>query len=167
MIVLGIDPGTATTGYGLVKPRKAGGFYCVKYGCITTKSSLPTPKRLQQLFNETSGLILKYKPKALAVENVYFFKNLKTAMPVSQAKGVIMLAAVKKKVPVFEYTPLQIKSAIVGYGNADKQQVQRMIRVLLNLKELPKPDDAADALAAAICYLRDSEGCGKHPPLGS
>lgn len=155
MVILGIDPGTATTGFGLLKLRKKGGdFYCLDYGCISTKPSLPTPERLNQLYRETSKLILRHKPKVLVVENVYFFKNLKTAMPVSQAKGVIMLAAAKKKIPVFEYTPLQIKSAITGYGNADKQQVQRMLRVLLALKEVPKPDDAADALAAAICHIR-------------
>jgi len=155
MIILGIDPGTAATGYGLVGAlKKTRELKCIEYGCIATSPKHSPADRLNRLYTETSRLIVKYKPASLAIENVYFFKNWKTAMPVSQAKGVIMLAAAKKKVPVFEYTPLQIKSAVVGYGRAEKQQVQRMIQVLLKLKTLPKPDDAADALGAAICHIR-------------
>lgn len=154
MIILGIDPGTATTGYGLVKASKrAWKLRCIEYGCITTNPTTSSSERLYRLYNKISKLIHKYKPSALAIENVYFFKNLKTAMPVSQAKGVIMLAAAKNKIPVFEYTPLEIKLAITGYGNASKQQMQRMINLHLNLPRPPKPDDAADALGAAMCHF--------------
>jgi crossover junction endodeoxyribonuclease RuvC len=151
MVILGIDPGTATTGYGLI--RKSGKKRSLKYikcGLIETESSLTDAKRLKIIYNEIIKLIRKHKPKALAVERLYFFKNLKTAMTVSQAKGVILLAAAKKKLPIYEFTPLQVKMAITNYGRADKKQMQRMIKALLNLKKLP-PDDAADALGTAIC----------------
>lgn len=150
MIIAGIDPGTATTGYGIIKKVKST-LKCLDYGCITTNSGFSDGERLKKINNELNKLIKKYKPKALAVENVYFFKNLKTAMPVSQAKGVVLLTAAKKKISVCEFTPLQIKMAMTGYGKADKKQIQKMVQSLLNLKNTPKPDDAADALAAAIC----------------
>lgn len=152
MIIIGIDPGTAITGYGIIKKSKKT-LNCLDYGSITTAPSQIMPERLKRLNDELNKLIKKYKPKALIVENVYFFKNLKTAFPVSQAKGVILLTAAQNKLPVYEFTPLQIKMAITGYGRADKKQVQKMVKILLNLKEIPKPDDAADALAAAICYI--------------
>lgn len=170
MVILGIDPGTATTGFSVVKCQlksksrgKAGKkkkkrgkekLECKNYGVIKTDPSWPADKRLRKLYLEMLRLIREWRPKALAVENVYFFKNLKTALPVSQAKGVILLAAAQKKVPVYEVTPLQVKTAITGYGRADKKQVQKMVKVLLNLKEIPKPDDAADALGVAICCSR-------------
>lgn len=165
MIILGIDPGTATTGYGVIrkiqnsKLKTQNGLECLDYGIIQTSSSSPTPERLKILSDKLDKLIKKYEPEILAVENVYFFKNLKTALPVSQAKGVILLAAGKKKIPVKELTPLQIKMGVAGYGRAEKKQVQRMVRCLLNLKEMPKPDDAADALAAAICCARGIDRC--------
>ena len=156
MVILGIDPGTATTGYGIVKTkekRKEGReLKCLNYGCIKTSLDLFDAERLKKINQELNKIINRYKPNILAIENVYFFKNLKTAMPVSQAKGVILLAAAKKKIPVHEFTPLQIKTAIVGYGRAEKKQVQKMIKIILDLEEIPKPDDAADALGAAICY---------------
>lgn len=158
MIILGIDPGTARTGFGVVskipssKSKNRGEIKCLDYGLIQTDPSLVPAERLKKINNELNKLIKKYQPKVLAVENVYFFKNFKTAIPVSQAKGVILLTAAKKKIPVYEFTPLQVKMAITGYGKAEKKQVQKMIQVLLNLKELPKPDDASDALAIAICY---------------
>ena len=152
MIILGIDPGTATTGFGVIEKGK--NLKCVGYGQIQTSSSLPTAERLKILNKELNKLIKKYQPKALAVENIYFFKNLKTAMPVSQAKGVILLTAAKKNVPVYEFTPLQAKMTVVGYGRAEKKQVQEMVKIALNLENIPKPDDAADALAVAICCAK-------------
>jgi len=161
MIIAGIDPGTATTGYGIIKKLKSkkSKLKVIDYGCIITESNLSSGERLRILSNKLNKLIKKYKPKVLAVENLYFFKNLKTAMPVSQAKGVILLAAAKKRIPVYEFTPLQVKMAITGYGKAEKKQVQEMIKVLLDLKKIPKftnkklGDDAADALGVAVCCV--------------
>ena len=153
MIVMGIDPGIAKLGYAFIEIKKKGGkLKTIDYGCIITDSNLFAGERLKKINNELNKLIKKYKPNILAVENIYFFKNLKTAMPVSQAKGVILLTAAKKKIPVYEITPLQMKMAITGYGKAEKKQVQEMLKVLLNLKEAPKSDDAADALGIALCY---------------
>ncbi len=152
MIILGIDPGTATTGFGVIKHAKK--LECLDYGTIQTNPSSSMPERLTILSDELNGLIKKYAPGMMAVENIYFFKNLKTALPVSQAKGVILLAAGKKRIPIKEFTPLQVKMAVAGYGRAEKKQVQKMIQCLLNLRELPEPDDAADALAVAVCCAR-------------
>ena len=155
MIIMGIDPGVARMGYGFVERKKAGEkLKLIDYGCITTDSSLPAGERLKKINNELNRLIKKYRPEALAVENIYFFKNLKTAMPVSQAKGVVLLTAAKKNVPVYEFTPLQAKMTVVGYGRAEKKQVQEMVKIFLNLENIPKPDDAADALAVAICCAK-------------
>ena len=169
MRIIGIDPGIATTGYGVIdapflklnnassnpKTKKnvksVRNFSCISYGLIKTESSSATTERLKKINTELNKLINIYHPEVLAVENVYFFKNLKTAIPVSQAKGVILLTAAKKRIPVFEFTPLQVKMTITGYGRAEKRQVQKMIKVLLRLKEVPTPDDAADALGIAIC----------------
>lgn len=157
MIVLGIDPGTATTGYGLIKLKNKKSkiknkLSCLGYGCITTSPKLNVGDRLKKINYELNKIIKDYKPKVLVVESVYFFKNLKTALPVSQAKGVILFTAAKKNIPIYEITPLQVKMAISGYGRADKKQIQKMIKIILNLKEVPKPDDAADALAVAVSY---------------
>jgi len=151
MIILGLDPGTATTGYGVVKKSKSKKFTAVDYGCILTKPTSSAGDRLKKIHNELNQLIKKYKPELISVENIYFFKNLKTAMPVSQAKGVILLTAAKRNIPVCEVTPLQVKMVIVGYGRAEKKQTQRMIETILNLKKPIKSDDAADALGVAIC----------------
>ncbi len=154
MIIIGIDPGIATTGFGIIKKIKGkkNKLKAIDYGCIETSPGFSDGERLKKINNELNKLIKKYQPDVLAVENIYFFKNLKTAMPVSQAKGVILLTAAKKKIPVYEFTPLQVKMTVVGYGKAEKKQVQKMIRVLLDLKEVPKKDDAADALGIALCY---------------
>jgi len=157
MIIIGIDPGTASTGYGIVKKTrkvksKRGSLKCLDYGLIKTSPSFPTAERLQKLNNELSKLIKRFQPNVLAMENVYFFKNLKTAIPVSQAEGVILLTAAKNKIPVFQFTPLEIKMAITGYGWSKKSQVQKKIKTLLNLKEFPRSDDAADGLAIALTY---------------
>jgi len=164
MIILGIDPGTANTGYGVIKKlnKKGGkgrknnirkGLKCLGYGLIQTHPSLEPSERLRKLNNELSKIIKEYKPKVLALESLFFFKNLKTAIPVSQAGGVILLTAAKNKIPVYSFAPLQIKLAITGFGWAKKDQVQKKIKKILNLKEIPKPDDAADALATALAYL--------------
>lgn len=152
MIILGIDPGTATMGFGLIKKTKNRKTKLVDYGCIITSPNLSPGDRLKKINNELNKIIKKYKPEVLAVENVYFFKNLKTAMPVSQAKGVVLLTAAKKKIPVYEITPLQMKMAITSYGRAEKKQVQNMIKLLLNMDiDVNVGNDAADALGIALC----------------
>lgn len=149
MIILGIDPGTAAIGFGLIEKDKK--LSLIEYGCIKTQTDLTTAERLNKLHKELILIIKKYKPNTVAVEDIFFFKNLKTAIKVSQARGVVLLTAAEAGLPVFEYTPLQIKQATTSYGRAEKIQVQKMVKLLLNLKEIPKPDDAADALAIAIC----------------
>ncbi|MBU4284891.1 crossover junction endodeoxyribonuclease RuvC [Patescibacteria group bacterium] len=153
MIILGIDPGTAITGFGIIEKSKIKSqkLKVIDYGCIKTTTNLSTAERLDKMYKELKTLIKKYKPEIVAVEDIFFFKNLKTAIKVSQARGVILLAIAQSKIRVAEYTPLQIKQAVACYGRAEKSQVQKMVKVLLDLKEIPKPDDAADALAVAIC----------------
>jgi len=158
MIILGIDPGTATTGFGLIEKNKSN-LKLLKYGCIKTSVKLSTAERLNVIYKELNSLIKKSKPDIVAVEDIFFFKNLKTAIKVSQARGVILLTIAKSKIPVAEYTPLQIKQAVACYGRAEKVQVQKMVKYLLGLKELPKPDDAADALAVAICCGHSIKPC--------
>lgn len=160
MIILGIDPGTATTGFGIVKKTESG-IEVVDYGCIETCAGTDPGERLKIINNKLNDLIKKHQPSIMAVENLFFFKNLKTVIPVSQAKGVILLTAAKKRIPVFEFTPLQMKMAITGYGKAEKKQVQRMIKTMLCLEEKPKEkdkrkDDATDALGIALCYIIQS-----------
>lgn len=150
MIILGIDPGTAIIGFGVLKKIR-NQLKMINYGCIKTSPDLSTAERLNKLHKELNLLIKKYKPDIVAVEDIFFFKNLKTVIKVSQARGVILLTAAKLKIEIAEYTPLQVKQAVACYGRADKKQVQKMVKTLLNLKEIPKPDDAADALATAIC----------------
>ncbi|MBU1255492.1 crossover junction endodeoxyribonuclease RuvC [Patescibacteria group bacterium] len=149
MIILGIDPGTAVVGFGLIKKQNK--LELIDYGCIKTSTDLTTAERLKEIDEQLAKLIRKHNPQVVAVEDIFFFKNLKTAIKVSQARGVILARAAKMKIQVEEYTPLQIKQAVSSYGRADKKQVQEMVKLLLNLKEIPKPDDAADALATAIC----------------
>jgi len=153
MIIIGIDPGLASTGYGIIKKSKI--LKCLGYGVIRTSKNSERGERLRKINNELSKITEKYRPDILAIENIYFFKNLKTAIPVSQVEGVILLTAAKKRLPVWETTPLQIKFAITGNGRADKKIVQKKLKKLLCLKEIPKPDDAADALAIALtCFLK-------------
>lgn len=152
MIILGIDPGTATTGYGLIKEEK-GQVSLLDYGCILTSSKKSLDVRLEELNQELTKIIRKYQPYEIAVEELFFATNVKTAITVSHARGVILLTAKQNHCAIAEYTPLQVKNAICGYGGADKKQVQKMVQMLLKLNELPKPDDAADALAIAICHL--------------
>lgn len=151
MIVLGVDPGTAITGYGLLE-HTANRFRLLEYGTIRSSSQDDPAARLYDIFQGISAVIDRYNPEQMAVEELFFNKNVRTALVVGQARGVIMLAGHLKGLPVFEYTPLQVKQAVVGYGRAEKQQVQYMVKAILNLEEIPKPDDAADALAIAICH---------------
>ena len=153
MIILGIDPGLATTGWGVVKKERAQ-FKMIDYGCIITSATQNHADRLLSINVELTRLIKKYKPDMVSVEELFFYKNVKTATKVGEARGVILLTAAQLNIKLKEFTPLQIKQAISSYGRADKQQMQRMVKVILNLKEIPKPDDAADALAAAITCLQ-------------
>ena len=154
MLVIGIDPGTATTGYGLVRERESdSALECVAYGVVTTPAGVPLPKRLQTIHRELKNVITLHRPDSGAVEKLFFQKNVATAMSVGQGRGVAMLALADCGLDVGEYTPLQVKQAVAGYGGADKKQMQEMVRTLLELDSTPKPDDAADALAVAICHL--------------
>lgn len=150
MIILGIDPGTATTGYGIIK-NSSNKLELIDYGCIKTTTNKSTAGRLFIIDEGLTEIIKKHKPNQVAVEDIFFFKNLKTAVKVSQARGVILSCIARNKLPVQEYTPLQVKQAVASYGRAEKSQIQKMVKLLLNLKQIPKPDDAADALAVAIC----------------
>ena len=151
MKILGIDPGTGIMGWGLIEMNN-GKIKPLKYGCIRTKPNLPQPERLAHIFNSLSDIIKKVRPDEVAIEELFFFKNQKTIISVAEARGVAIVAAKKFNLPVFEYTPLQVKQALTGYGRADKAQIQEMVRISCCLKDCPKPDDAADALAIAICH---------------
>lgn len=152
-LALGIDPGTATTGYGLVRLEPDGSLVAVKYGVILTPKDAAAPLRLEMLYNELSDLLREYRPETAAVEKLFFSRNVTTAIAVGQARGVVMLCMQQAGVEPFEYTPNEIKQAVAGYGGAQKRQVQEMVRALLQLESIPKPDDAADALAIAITHL--------------
>jgi crossover junction endodeoxyribonuclease RuvC len=155
MLVLGIDPGTAITGYGLVTERD-GEAVAIAHGAITTPSDLPLPDRLMLLQRELSALIEQYQPDHAAVEELFFNKNVRTALAVGHARGVVLLTLAQANVRIFEYTPLEVKQAVTGSGRADKRQMQQMVALLLNLDKIPKPDDAADALAIAVCHLHSA-----------
>ena len=151
MIILGIDPGFAIVGVGIIE-YSGNKFRTIDYFAITTKANTPIEERLKIIYDGISDAIKTYKPDFVAVEELFFNNNAKTAIAVGQARGVILLSAVNHKVPIFEYTPLQVKQAVVGYGRADKTQVQQMVKAILGLKAVPKPDDVADALAIAVCH---------------
>ena len=156
MIVLGIDPGTATTGYGLVREDGDGSLHLVAYGAITTPSDRSPTSRLHQLHLELGNLIQLHRPDTSAVEKLFFQRNVRTALAVGQARGVILLTLSQAGLEVVEYSPADVKLAVAGYGSAEKLQVQQMTRLLLDLPDIPRPDDAADALAIAICHLYSS-----------
>jgi crossover junction endodeoxyribonuclease RuvC len=156
MQVIGIDPGTAITGYGIVREDDAGNLIAVDYGVIRTSSKESMPQRLVQLYHQLKEILLLHSPDNAAVEKLFFQKNVRTAISVGQGRGVAILALAESAIEISEYTPLEIKQAVVGYGKADKLQVQQMVRSLLNLEDIPKPDDAADALAVAICHLHST-----------
>ncbi|MEW5941673.1 MAG: crossover junction endodeoxyribonuclease RuvC [Chloroflexota bacterium] len=152
-LALGIDPGLATTGYGLVRLEPDGELVSVSFGVILTPKVDSVPARLDSLYRDLRSLLRKHKPDTAAVEKLFFQRNISTAIAVGQARGVTLLALAQAGLDVSEYTPNEVKQAVAGYGSADKKQVQDMVRVLLQLKEIPKPDDAADALAIAITHL--------------
>lgn len=152
-LVLGIDPGTATTGYGLVCLTSAGDLEAVTFGVIVTPPHTPAEQRLRTLYDDLKELLVAHHPDSCAVERLFFQRNVSTAMGVGQARGVVLLALAQAGLEVAEYTPNEVKQAVAGYGSADKHQVQEMVRTLLRLPEIPKPDDAADALAIAITHL--------------
>ncbi len=151
MIIMGIDPGIATIGYGVIDYR-AGRFSVIDYGAVTTKAGMKLSDRLRNIFEDINILIERFHPDAFAVEELFFNTNITTGISVAHGRGVIVLAASVQNVPIFEYTPLQVKQSVAGYGRADKAQVQRMVKSLLGLSAVPKPDDTADALAIAICH---------------
>jgi crossover junction endodeoxyribonuclease RuvC len=153
MLVIGIDPGTATTGYGLVQENEDSSLSIVDYGVILTAPNLSMPLRLLELHQRLLEILLLHRPQSGAVEKLFFQRNVTTAISVGQARGVALLALAELNLPVAEYTPLEVKQAVAGYGGADKNQVQQMVRALLGLETIPQPDDAADALAVAICHL--------------
>lgn len=156
MLVLGIDPGIAITGYGLIRQETDGSIRAIDFGVIRTGSELDLPNRLLLLHDQISELLLLHKPNRCAVEKLFFQKNVKTAMSVGEARGVVLLAIAQNGLIPSEYSPNEIKQAVAGYGAADKKQVQLMVQTLLSLPEVPKPDDAADALAVALCLINQS-----------
>lgn len=156
-LALGLDPGTATTGYGLVRQHRDGSLEAVDFGVITTPKDLPAPERLDLLYRELLQLLETHHPQTAAIEKLFFQKNVSTAIGVGQARGVLLLGLAQNGLEVAEYTPNEVKQAVAGYGSADKRQVQEMVRVLLTLPEIPRPDDAADALAIAICHLNTNQ----------
>ena len=155
MRIVGIDPGFAIVGYGVVD-YVGNHFTTIDYGTITTCAGVKFERRLEIIYDELDDLLKKYNPDAIAIEELFFNSNQKTAIQVGQARGVIILCAVKSGAEVYEYTPLQVKQAVVGYGRAEKKQIEQMTRIILNLESVPKQDDAADALALAICHAHSS-----------
>ena len=152
-LALGIDPGTATTGYGLVRLMPDGELVAIDFGVILTPKEATASARLVMLFDDLNKILKKHKPETAAVEKLFFSKNVTTGIAVGQARGVILLSLEKAGIKTYEYTPNEVKQAVAGYGSAEKRQVQEMVRALLQLDKIPKPDDAADALAIAITHL--------------
>ena len=155
MIILGIDPGYAIVGYGILEYSN-NHFTVMHYGAVTTPAGMPFNRRLQIIYDELDVIISKYKPDVMAIEKLFYNTNAKTVIDVAQARGVIVLAAQKHGLEIAEYTPLQVKQSVVGYGRAEKKQVQEMTKHILGLEKVPKPDDTADALAMAICHAHAS-----------
>ena len=153
MLVIGIDPGTALTGYGIIHEAQDGGLTALTYGVIETPSDMAMPARLVILHRQLKEILFLHRPQSGAVEKLFFQRNVRTALAVGQARGVALLTLAEQGVAIDEYSPQEVKQAVAGYGGADKQQVQEMVRMLLGLTHIPKPDDAADALAVAICHL--------------
>lgn len=153
-VVVGIDPGTAITGYGVVGETVQGGFQMIACGVIRTDAGQPMPQRLLELFQDIQALFQEFQPDQLAIEKLFFGRNVTTAITVGQARGVILLAAAQHNLPVSEYTPAEVKQAITGYGNAEKRQIQEMVQRILALPTIPTPDDAADGVAVALCHLQ-------------
>ncbi len=156
MLIMGIDPGIAISGYGFLKKNDID-IEVLEYGVLTTDAKDTVPERLKHIFKGYTELMTRYKPSAVAIEELFFNKNAKTIINVGQARGIAILAAALLDIDVFEYTPLQVKQSVVGYGRADKIQVQDMIKLILKLRERPRPDDAADALAVALCHIHSNK----------
>lgn len=150
-VILGIDPGFGRVGYGIIKKNEKGDWKRIDFGCIETSPKKTFVARISEIHEELEKIIKKYKPTRIAVEQLFFFKNVKTAIEVGQARGVILLTGVENNLPIDEFTPLQVKQAITGYGRAEKDQMQKMVAMILGIKEKIKSDDAADALAVALC----------------
>ena len=155
MRILGIDPGIAIVGFGLIESER-GSVRMLQYGAVTTEAGLPLATRLLQIENDMTALIAQLQPDEIAIEELFFSKNITTGIAVAHGRGVILCTAEKMQLPIYEYTPMQVKQAVVGYGLAEKKQVMDMTRRLLKLKDIPRPDDAADALAIAICHARSA-----------
>lgn len=160
MLALGIDPGTATVGYGLVREHSDGSLQAIHYGVITTPPHLSMAARLKQIYDEVTQLIEIYQPDRAGVEELFFARNVTTAITVAQGRGVILLAITNAGLPIYEYKPNVVKQSISGYGGADKSQMQEMVRMLLGLEQIPRPDDAADALAVAITDIHSARYSG-------
>lgn len=158
MRIIGIDPGYAIIGYGVVEFDRCR-FKTIGYGAITTEAGNPFVNRIKSIYDDVTTLLNKYTPECMAIEKLYFNTNTTTAIDVAQARGVILLAAKQYGIDIYEYTPLQVKSAITGYGKAEKRQVMEMTKSILSLSEIPKPDDTADALAIAVCHGHSSDRC--------
>lgn len=156
MIIIGVDPGYAIVGIGVVE-YVGNKFRTLEYGAITTPAGMPTVDRLKKIYDEMTMYLEKYKPDAVAIEELFFNSNQKTAINVAQARGVLLVAVRNKNIPICEYTPLQVKQSVTGYGRAEKKQIQQMVKMLLGLNVIPKPDDAADALALAICHAHSNK----------
>ena len=156
MYILGIDPGYAIVGYGVVK-YEGNKFTTVTYGAITTPAGMPFVKRLDIIFNEMTRIFNTYKIDAMSIEKLFFNTNTTTAIDVAQARGVLLVCCANANIPIYEYTPLQVKQAVTGYGRAEKKQIQQMVKMMLGLNVIPKPDDAADALAIAICHAHSNK----------
>jgi crossover junction endodeoxyribonuclease RuvC len=153
MAVIGLDPGSAITGFGILEERADHSLAVIDYGVLRTGPELPQAERLQSIYEQLNQILVLHRPDSGAVENLFFQRNVRTAIAVGQARGVLLLALAQADIPVVEYNPMEIKQAVAGYGKADKQQVQQMVKMLLGLDEIPRPDDAADALAVAICHI--------------
>ena len=156
MLAIGIDPGTAITGYGLIREEQDGSLTVIGYGVIETSSNDSMPQRLVQLYQQLKSIIERHNPQSGAVEKLFFARNVRTALSVGQARGVALLALAEAGVELSEYSPNEVKQAVAGYGGADKKQVQYMVKALLELEKIPQPDDAADALAVAICHIHSA-----------
>ncbi|MGN0149790.1 MAG: crossover junction endodeoxyribonuclease RuvC [Clostridia bacterium] len=156
MIIIGIDPGYAIVGIGVIE-YKGNKFRTLEYNAITTPAGMPTTERLKKIYQEINMYIDKYNPDAVAIEELFFNSNQKTAINVAQARGVLLVAVANRNIPICEYTPLQVKQSVTGYGRADKKQIQQMVKMMLGLNAIPKPDDAADALAIAICHAHSNK----------
>lgn len=156
MRVIGIDPGTAMTGWGIVEGEDQG-LNLVACGVVTTPAGTPLPQRLQSIYRELTSIVQQYRPDSSAIEELFFSKNAKTALAVGHGRGAAMLALANADLSIVEYKPLEVKQALTGHGSADKRQIQQMVKLLLALDEIPRPDDAADALAVAICHLHSAK----------